>query len=56
MSGQEERHSSQCDYVRTPDDPDNECYCPTYEERAEQWRYDEAVASGEPPEPYWVTL
>lgn len=48
-------HSSRCDYVRTPGDPDNECYCPTPEERAEQRRYDAAVADGDPPEPYWVT-
>lgn len=49
-------HSPRCDYVTTPGDPDNECYCPTPEERAEQRRYDAAVADGDPPEPYWVTF
>lgn len=49
-------HSSRCDFVRTPGDPDNECYCETVEERAERRRYEDAVADGEPPEPYWVTL
>lgn len=48
-------HSWQCDYVRTPGDRDNECYCPTPEERAEQRRYEAALADGEPPEPYWTT-
>lgn len=49
-------HRPQCDYERTPGDPDNECYCPTPEEAAEQRRYDDAVRDGEPPEPYWVTV
>lgn len=48
-------HSSLCDYVQYPDDPDKECYCPTPEEAAEQRRYEAAIAEGEPPEPYWVT-
>lgn len=50
-------HSPSCDYVRFPDEPLKECYCPTRAERAEQQRYDRAIADdGEPPEPYWVTL
>jgi hypothetical protein len=53
--GEGGNHYSRCDYVRYPNDPDKECYCPTREEAAEQRRYDERVAAGDPPEPYWVT-
>ena len=49
-------HSWNCDFVRFPGQADNECYCPTPEDRRELATYQRRLAEdGEPPEPHWVT-